>query len=66
MAAQLFDNFVMPIGIHKGKALKDIPLADLDALVGWLEEKDLVKRFAELYAGLVEYLKANGYEPGDY
>jgi len=58
----LSDDYVLPIGFHKGERLADVPLRDLDGLVGWLEERGLVERFRELYDGLVEYLRDNGYD----
>jgi hypothetical protein len=61
----LSDDFIMPIGFHKGERLADIPMRDLDGLVGWLEEKGKVEDFRELYDGLVEYLRAQGYEAED-
>ena len=50
----------MPIGQHKGKRFEEIPLEDLDRLLGWIEET-CADRFPDLQAEIKAYLKENHY-----
>ena len=46
-------DFVMPFGTHKGKKLRDIPMADLMSSAQWAQDKN---KFREFQAAATEWL----------
>lgn len=55
------DDFILPIGQRdiKGKKLRDIPLTQLDNLLGWLEDK---QTRPDLQKILAKYLEDNQHD----
>lgn len=58
------DDYVMPIGKHKGKTLSQVATDDLVSAAQWIEEKSLSKKYGELLTGIKIVLAAREVRAG--